>query len=210
MSWSSPAWPTAPRWSTPRRARSYRAGWVLGCPFSTKLLCHGPGGPPGTTAGAAQAQSRNQRAFPLNRLDPAFPRLPGCFWNWTPGPLLHPPPSPPILLGIDAGLTLFLFSFQYSLVPFFFWLLSLIKDSNSGARRELSWGKKTFAFGVCAGHTHTSVFMGPEQRSTTHIIYRLVLYTKEDHSCCNLSRTFLAFLPKGPGKINLPERILST
>ena len=34
-------------------------------------------GTSGTTAGAAQAQARSQRAFPLNRLDPAFHGLPG-------------------------------------------------------------------------------------------------------------------------------------
>lgn len=64
-----------------KKSQELQSGVSPGLPFLYQAAVSWAQEPLGTTAGAAQAQSRNQRTVPLNRLDPAFCRLPGWLWE---------------------------------------------------------------------------------------------------------------------------------
>lgn len=109
-----------------KKSQELQSGVSPRLPFLHQAAVSWAWEPLGTTAGAAQALSRDrQRIIPLNRLDPAFCRLPGCLRELDTRPPCLTHHTSPWLLGIDAN---WFYPFCLSLLPSSFFLLFTVPD----------------------------------------------------------------------------------
>lgn len=95
-----------------KKSQELQSGVSPELPFCHQAAVSWAWEPLGTGAGAAQAQPGDQRAFPLNRLDPTCHRLPGCLWELLTRPACHPHHTSPLLVRDRCQLMLFLPSLQ--------------------------------------------------------------------------------------------------